>query len=205
VTPFVKICGNADRQDVEAVARLAPDAMGFILWPGSRRYVPPEQLKEWLPSLPATIRTVGVFVDATPEEVDRVMRLTGLQIAQLHGREDARDYAGRPWPCWKVARVPPEDPVAAGRWPVDAILVDSYSPDAPGGTGRVGDWKAAAAFVPAVGKKVLLAGGLTPDNVRDAVRAVCPWGVDVSSGVETQPGRKDLAKVKRFIELCRSL
>lgn len=201
---FVKICGNASLEDALAVADLRPDALGFILWPGSKRYVAPERLAEWIPQVPGEMLTVGVFVDAAPSEVDRVMKLTGLKVAQLHGHEDAAAYAMPDRVLWKVARVPPQSAAEASGWSVDAVLVDTYSPASPGGTGQTGDWAAAADFVARCSKRVLLAGGLTPDNVAEAARRVKPWGLDVSSGVEREPGRKDLKKVREFIERCRS-
>jgi phosphoribosylanthranilate isomerase len=205
VSIFVKICGNASQADARAVAACKPDAMGFILWPGSKRYVAADALANWIPELPPDILKVGVFVDAMPAEVDRAMRIAGLDVAQLHGTERPEDYAHLRRRLWRVARVPGQDPALAGAWPVDALLVDTYSDASPGGTGIVGDWPAAAAFVAAVGKPVLLAGGLTPLNVAEAVRAVRPWGVDVSSGVEMAPGRKDLRKVREFMKQCRTL
>jgi phosphoribosylanthranilate isomerase len=204
MSTFVKICGNASFSDARAVAALKPDAMGFILWPESKRYVAADALANWIPELPSGILMVGVFVDAMPADVDRAMRLAGLDIAQLHGRERPEDYAHLGRRLWKVARVPGQDPAIAAGWPVDALLVDTYSADAPGGTGTVGDWPKAAAFVTAVKKPVLLAGGLTPLNVAEAIREVRPWGVDVSSGVEMEPGRKDLRKVREFIAACRA-
>ncbi|HEY8240283.1 MAG TPA: phosphoribosylanthranilate isomerase, partial [Kiritimatiellia bacterium] len=104
---------------------------------------------------------------------------------------------------WRVVRPGRELPEALTGGRVDALLIDTYSKESPGGTGRRGDWAAAATFVQATPMRVLLAGGLTPDNVRAAVEQVKPWGVDVSSGVEARPGRKDLAKVRQFIEQCR--
>lgn len=204
MSTFIKICGNASLSDARAVAACKPDAMGFILWPGSKRYVAADAVANWIPELPSGILMVGVFVDAMPAEVDRAMRLAGLDIAQLHGAEKPEDYAHLGRRLWKVARVPGQDPAAAGGWPVDALLVDSYSDASPGGTGTVGDWPAAATFVTAVNKPVLLAGGLTPLNVAEAIQAVRPWGVDVSSGVEMEPGRKDLRKVREFIAACRA-
>lgn len=204
MSTFVKICGNASLSDARAVAACKPDAMGFILWPGSKRYVAADALANWIPELPDGILLVGVFVDATPAEVDRAMRLAGLDIAQLHGKERPEDFVRLGRRMWKSVRVPDQDPEKAGAWPVDALLVDTYSADSPGGTGVVGDWPAAASFVTAVQKPVLLAGGLTPLNVAEAIRVVQPWGVDVSSGVEMEPGRKDLRKVRDFIAACRT-
>jgi phosphoribosylanthranilate isomerase len=200
---FVKICGLATRDDALAVAELRPDAMGFVLWPRSKRFVRPEMLAEWIEQLPAAILKVGVFVDAKPKDVRRTMISTGLDVAQLHGSEDPAEYVDPAFEVWRVARPERDGASLVDGWPVDAVVVDTYSPTLPGGTGQVGDWEAARTFVAGTKHRVLLAGGLTPSNVREAVRVVQPWGVDVSSGVEESPGRKDLQKVREFIERCR--
>ena len=210
----VKICGLANAGDVDAVAALRPDAMGFVLWPGSKRAVTPEQLAAWTPRIPAGIRKVGVFVDATPDAVLRAMEQGGLEVAQLHGRERAEEFRGFPRPLWRAVslrgdggaapRLSPEDLAAIDGWSVDAYLVDTYSPTAPGGTGRVGNWALARAFVERASRPVWLAGGLTAGNVREALAAVEPWGADVSSGVERAPGCKDIEQVKEFIRQCRA-
>ena len=201
---FVKICGLARAADVAAVARLAPDALGFVFWPGSRRAVRAEEVRDWVRGLPAHLLKVGVFVDAPADEVRRTVETAGLDVAQLHGGETPEDFADVPFRLWRsVSLRPGVDPHLDG-WFVDAFLVDSYSPQSPGGTGQVGDWAAARDFVRQTPQRVLLAGGLTPGNVRAAAQAVRPWGVDVSSGVEARPREKDLAKVKAFIEQCRA-
>lgn len=200
---FVKICGLASGADTQAVVALRPDAIGFVLWPGSKRRARAEEVAAWIRDVPATILKVGVFVDATPDEVERAVAGAGLDVAQLHGAERAADFAGRSLRLWRAVGLRgAADPMPAG-WSVDAYLVDTYSAQSPGGTGQVGDWVAGRSFVERSPKPVLLAGGLTPDNVREAAAAVRPWGVDVSSGVEAHPGRKDLAKVREFIERCR--
>ncbi|HMP76346.1 MAG TPA: phosphoribosylanthranilate isomerase [Kiritimatiellia bacterium] len=211
---FVKICGLANADDVDAVAALRPDAMGFVLWPPSKRAVRVEQLAEWTPRVPTGIRKVGVFVDATPDEVLRAMEQGGLDVAQLHGRERADDFRKFPRPIWRAvslrgdggakAQLAPADLAAIDGWSVDAYLVDTYSPSAPGGTGLVGNWELARAFVERADRPVLLAGGLTAGNVREALAAVKPWGADVSSGVERTPGRKDIEQVREFIKQCRA-
>lgn len=202
---FVKICGLARREDVEAVVAMRPDAIGFVFWPKSPRYVKPSVVGNWVAEVPSAILKVGVFVDASSDEVQRAVSAAGLDVAQLHGSENPADFAGRGFGVWRVVRPGRDSASVVAGWPVDALLVDTYSPDAPGGTGRVGDWNAAREFAGAVSHRVLLAGGLTPANVADAIRSVRPWGVDVSSGVEERPGRKDLAKVREFITQCRSL
>jgi phosphoribosylanthranilate isomerase len=202
VGPFVKICGIASAADAAAVAALGPDAMGFIFWPGSRRCVAPADVAAWARHIPAPILKVGVFVDAAPGEVAAAVAAAGLDVVQLHGREDPGRYALPGVRLWQVVRTGAGE-AATGPACIDAYLVDTYSEQSPGGTGRVGDWAAARAFVSAAGRPVILAGGLTPDNVRAAVAAVGPWGVDVSSGVEFAPGKKDIENVKRFIGRCR--
>ena len=200
---FVKICGLADPGDVAAVAALRPDALGFVLWPGSRRAARATDVAAWVRDLPAGLLKVGVFVDAAPDEVRRAVEVAGLDVAQLHGRVRAEDFRAWPGRLWRALAPRPGDALDGSGWSVDAFLVDTYSAQSPGGTGRVGDWEQARAFVQRSGTRVLLAGGLTPQNVRAAVRVVQPWGVDVSSGVEADVGRKDLAKVREFIERCR--
>lgn len=201
---FVKICGIANAADVRAVAELRPDAMGFVFWAGSRRAVKADDVGAWLRDVPTGIKRVGVFVDAAPDDVLQIMERAGLDAAQLHGHETAAAFAGFPKPIWRAVSLRPGMAPDLSGWSVDAYLVDTYSSQAPGGTGQVGDWPAARVFVAHSAKPVLLAGGLTPENVREALRTVKPWGADVSSGVEAGPGRKDLDKVRRFIEQCRA-
>lgn len=221
----VKICGVANAADAEAVAALKPDFMGFIFWPGSKRFVTPADVREWISKIPASVKKVGVFVDATPDEVKRIVDAARLDIAQLHGAEDSEKYRGVASSIWHVVKIPPgpfEISNLKSQIPtigknaganfqtleetasVDALLIDTYNPTSPGGTGETGDWVAARKFVEASPKPVLLAGGLTAENVAEAIRIVRPWGVDVSSGVEERPAKKDLQKVKDFIHAARN-
>lgn len=200
---FVKICGLAAGSDVSAVAALRPDAVGFVLWPGSKRHARLEDVRAWTRDLPAGLLKVGVFVDASPDDVRRALDAAGLDVAQLHGAERAEDFSGLGFRQWRALSLRSAKEPVPGGWSVDAFLVDTYSAQSPGGTGQVGDWALARAFVSRCPKPVLLAGGLTPLNVRSALAAVQPWGVDVSSGVEAAPGRKDMSKVREFIEQCR--
>ena len=213
VSVFVKICGLANATDIAAVAALRPDALGFVLWPKSPRALRPEQIAEWTRDLPPDLLKVGVFVDEAPSAIRRAVAIARIDVVQWHGfpREGTADDAffqalertlSGVAKVWKVFRLNREtQPVPAF---VDAVVLDSYSPATPGGTGQAVDWAVARAFVVASRTNVLLAGGLRPANVAEAIRAVQPWGVDVSSGVEAQPGKKDLDAVKRFIESCRA-
>lgn len=201
--PLVKICGLTSAEDIQEVAALKPDAMGFVFWPSSKRYIPPEVVAERTQGLPASIVKVGVFVDADPDEIRRVRCVAALDVIQLHGGESSRYREQVPGTVWKAVhldRMAMEEAVA---YPVDALLVDQYSTTSPGGRGLQTDWNRAAALVKMSDKPVWLAGGLTPANVREAIATVRPHGVDVSSGVENEPGKKDLHKVKAFIEACR--
>lgn len=205
---FVKICGLTSRADVEAVAALRPDAVGFVFWPRSKRCVAPQEVADWAKAVPAPILKVGVFVDESPDDIRRIVETAGLDVVQFH-RFQGLDKSADIFPIlgktvWQVVRLGRGEAEPAGPAGVDAFLLDSYSAESPGGTGQAVDWSAARAFVERSPKPVLLAGGLTPENVADAIRQVRPWGVDVSTGVEQRPGRKDLRLVEEFIERCRS-
>jgi len=201
---FVKICGIASGRDAEMVCDLGPDAIGFVFWEESSRRVNPEDVKSWVAGLPGEILKVGVFVDAELERVRRLAEMIPLDVVQLHGRESAQYCAALELRAWKALHLRGAVRRRAAGYHVDAFLIDSYSTRAPGGTGRVGDWEAARRFVEWSSRPVILAGGLDPQNVSAAIRAVGPWGVDVSSGVEASPGRKDAGRVKEFIEACRA-
>lgn len=203
MSTFVKICGLANASDVQAVADLEPDAMGFVLYPKSARGVTAEQVGEWTEDLPAGILKVGVTVDASPEENIRWAEEAGLDVLQLHGSETDWSWCPPLTEIWKVARVEHPLPEQDG---LAALLVDSHLPGLPGGTGVTADWNKAREIVETLDGscRVLLAGGLVPGNVADAIERVQPWGVDVSSGVELEPGRKDLAKVRDFIANARN-
>lgn len=200
---FVKICGMLCAEDAERVSVLEPDAVGFILWPRSRRYVDPRKVGDWQTA--GSVQRVGVFVDAAPEDVAVAVERARLDIVQLHGSEDPSEYCGVGARLWKALHLDGARPPAPSAEGLDAVLLDSRTAQMPGGTGRVCDWDAAADFVAASGRKVLLAGGLTPDNVAAAAEHVHPWGVDVSSGVEDDAGRKRIDLVEEFILRCRRM
>ncbi len=206
---FVKICGICSRADLEQICALGPDAVGFIFWPESKRYVRPEQVALWLDSIPDTIKKVGVFVEPAADEVEAVARVCQLDIIQIHltsnvWKMDRPLFQGLE--IWLALRMD-EDIMPAALTAVtpepSTLLADSFDPDIIGGTGKLGN-RDAAVEMKKIGKPLLLAGGLNPDNVTAAIAAVQPWGVDISSGVEKEPGVKDLRKVKRFLAAARS-
>jgi phosphoribosylanthranilate isomerase len=193
----VKICGVTRAEDALAAARLGADAVGFNFWPRSRRYLPPAAAAAIVRSLPPQVATFGVFVDPSRAELEAALAASGVGAAQLHGDEPPALCLGLGVPVVKALRIRDgHDLAGLAAYEVRAFLLDAPSPGY-GGSGTTFDWSIAAAAAREV--PVLLAGGLVPDNVAEAVRAVRPLGVDVASGVESAPGVKDLAKVEAFI------
>jgi phosphoribosylanthranilate isomerase len=199
----IKICGMTSAADARAAADLGADYLGFVFYPRSPRAVTPAQVRAIRAELPAEIRLVGVFVNLPRAAVLKALEICRLDIVQLHGDETAKDYGDLPAPVWRAVRR--EGAVwtpAPEAWPAaQRLLVDAAAPEAYGGTGRTADWRAAAVLARA--RPCMLAGGLTPANVAAAIRAVRPAGVDVASGVEAQPGRKDRRKMAAFIAAVR--
>lgn len=200
---FVKVCGLARREDARLTAQLYPDALGFIFWPKSPRAVTAEQVAEWTASVPPGILKVGVFVNQTVADVLAAFDTAGLDIAQLHGDEDAAYIAELDRPVWKAVHLD-RQPSGLRDLPARAFLIDSGTKEQPGGTGKVADWERGASFVSETDTPVLLAGGLKAGNVASAIAQVSPWGVDVSSGVEKKPGVKDMLAVEEFILNARN-
>jgi phosphoribosylanthranilate isomerase len=201
-TVRVKICGITRLEDALAAAELGADALGFNLWPGSRRHLRPEAAREIASRLPPFVTAVGVFVNQGPAEVLRLAAAAGVAALQLHGDEAPGDCEGLGLPVIKSFRVAgPADLAAVSAYrAAAAVLLDSRS-EGFGGSGRAFDWELARqARGP---KPLILAGGLTPENVAEAVRAVRPWAVDVASGVESSPGIKDRERMARFIRAAR--
>lgn len=199
----MKVCGITTEEDALLAVALGADAIGFVFASGSPRQVTPAQVRDILRRLPTGTMTVGVFRDERPERVVEIVNKLGLTGAQLHGREPISEArAIRSHVRFLVhAFVAGDDALAsAGNSPADAILVDSPTP----GSGRVFDWQLAEGAPGGI--RLVLAGGLDPSNVAEAIRRVRPWGVDVSSGVETVPGsgRKDPRKLRAFLEAARA-
>jgi phosphoribosylanthranilate isomerase len=191
---FVKICGTTSEEDALLAVAMGATALGFIFAP-SPRQVSPARVGDIVKRLPPEVLTIGVFRNEASRRVVEIVNSTGLRGAQLHGRETPDEAR------WVSERVPfliqafPAGSRAIGRareYDAGAVMIDSPSP----GSGKVFDWSLAEA---PDGCRLILAGGLTPENVGDAVRQVRPWGVDVVTGVEAEPGRKDAVKLRAFI------
>ncbi|HEY7725722.1 MAG TPA: phosphoribosylanthranilate isomerase [Anaeromyxobacteraceae bacterium] len=200
----VKICGVTRLEDALAAAAAGADAVGFNFWPGSRRFVSPGAARAIASRLPPFVTAVGVFVNQDPAEVRRACLAAGCAAAQLHGDEPPADAAAVGLPVLKAFRLAaPGDLRALDRWPGAAVLLDAPS-EGYGGSGRGFDWSLARRAVEA-GRTVVLSGGLAPENVAAAVRAVRPWAVDVASGVESSPGVKDRELVARFVRAAKEV
>jgi phosphoribosylanthranilate isomerase len=207
----IKICGITNVQDAQLAIEAGADLLGFVFYPKSPRFVKPGRVREIVTQLraqisAANIHMVGVFVDETPAYVAKTLDSCALDFAQLHGAEPPEMVAHlmeRAPGVVKAFRVRNEASLAEmERFQATAYLLDAFVPGQPGGTGHRFDWSLAAQ-AKAHGP-IILAGGLTPDNVAQAIRAARPWGVDVSSGVEALPGRKDPTKVRRFIAAAKN-
>lgn len=202
----VKVCGITNAEDAWTAVEAGADALGFIFYKQSPRYVVPAVASRIIAELPPLIVTVGVFVNEGMATVRSIMDTCGLAMAQLHGDENASYCHELSRPSMKALRLKDRGSLLAlaeyqGRGGVRGFVLDTFSELAYGGTGQVTDWTLAADV--AKSARVLLAGGLTPDNVTEAIRTVHPYGVDVSSGVESAPGKKDPAKVRAFLETVR--
>ncbi len=204
--PKVKICGITNAEDAAAAVAAGADALGFVLYRKSPRFIEPALARQIVMSLPPLVIPVGVFVDEEQQTVRNLMDDCGLTIAQLHGNESAIYCKELGRTVLKALRVKDRSTFLSlaeyrGRAGVRGFVLDAFSDQAYGGTGQVIDWNLAAEVAKAA--SVLLAGGLTPDNVEKAIQAVKPYGVDVSSGVEREPGKKDHEKVRAFIHAAR--
>ena len=199
---LVKICGITRLTDARHAVACGVDALGFVFWPKSPRYIAPERAVEIIAALPASVTTVGVFVNESVDGIRAIVDGTGIGVVQLHG-DETPDYAsalGRPvWRAFTVERAE----AMSSAWPPDTtVLLDASDPVRRGGTGVKVDWRRAAGIARA--HRIVLAGGLTPENVVEAIETVRPFGVDVSSGVEDSPGVKNVDKIERFLTGARS-
>ncbi len=213
---WIKICGNTSLEDAMLAAAACADAVGFVFAPSPRR-VTREQAAKIVPNLPASIEKIGVFVDATFEEIEAIVRaanLTGVQLQFAASPEIPSQLRNKFGPALRIlqtlhfsAAIAAQAASLASDKNIDALLIDSRTATAVGGTGVAFNWKTAAAGL--FGNRpsphnLVAAGGLTPGNVTEAIATLNPWGVDVVSGVESAPGHKDLAKVRAFVANARA-
>ncbi|MGH9253485.1 MAG: phosphoribosylanthranilate isomerase [Vicinamibacterales bacterium] len=199
---FVKICGITRLADALHAARHGADALGFVFWRESPRYIEPARAAGIVAALPQGVMTVGVFVNEPVDAIREVVAQTGVSAVQLHGDEPAEYAAALGWPVLRAVNLDEAEQTCPA-WPVNTtFLVDTADRLRRGGTGRLVNWDRAAAL--ARTQRIVLAGGLTDANVADAIVKVGPFGVDVSSGVEDTPGVKNAEKVARFLESARS-
>jgi phosphoribosylanthranilate isomerase len=199
----IKICGLTRREDALSAAHAGANAIGMVFYANSPRHIEPSQAAEICAALPPFVTSVGLFVNPAVGEVQAVLREVPLDLLQFHGEEEAAfcKQFGRPY--IKALRVRPGIDLVqyAARHPAaKALLVDAFVEGHVGGTGQVFDWRL---IPPECSFPIILSGGLTPYNVADGIRAVRPWAVDVSSGVEAIPGVKDAAKIIAFIKGVR--
>ncbi len=212
---WVKICANTSLEDAQLAADAGADAVGFVFAPSPRR-VTAAQVAAITPHLPARLEKIGVFVDSGLEEIEATVRASGLTGVQVHSAggpglpAQLRQRFGSRVRILRTIHFGPDAGAQAQELAadpdIDAILVDSRTATAVGGTGQTFDWTHARAtvFAPHSPVKLIAAGGLTPANVAEAIATLHPWGVDVASGVEASPGRKDPAKVRDFVTRARA-
>lgn len=199
----VKICGITNIDDAKGAVAAGADALGFVFHPASPRYVAPEEVADIVAALPPFVSTVGLFVNLPAVKIHQIMVQTGLQLIQLHGDETPADcHLHPPYSVIKALRVRDEHSLNhLDDYPVAALLLDAWSDEHYGGSGRQFDWQLVSRAT--MNKPLILAGGLNPANVATAIQLVNPYAVDVSSGVEREPGHKDLTLVAQFIEQVR--
>lgn len=199
----IKICGITRTSDALCAVSCGADALGLVFVKESPRYVSADIAQEIVSSLPAFVSKVGLFVDASLEEVNSTINQVALDYLQFHGEEDESFCQSFSKPYIKAIRIKPETNLleTINQYnSASAILIDAWHPDIAGGTGETFDWALLNELPPQDGVVIILAGGLNPENVKSAVEMIRPYAVDVSSGVEESPGIKSAVKINRFIE-----
>ena len=202
----VKICGITNFEDASLAVLLGADALGFI-FARSPRQIAPQKARDIVRKIPPLVKTVGVFVDEQPAAIKEMINYCGLDLVQLHGNESP-ELCGQLMPhTIKAFRIKDEASLETGRrycGKARAMLLDTYSEEMAGGTGRTFDWQIAIK-IKELGIPVILAGGLGPSNIEQAIRTVKPYAVDVNSGIEERPGRKNRALMKVLLEKVRRI
>jgi phosphoribosylanthranilate isomerase len=206
MTTKVKICGITNLEDAKLAVDLGADALGFIFYQKSPRYITVPKAADICNALPPFVAKVGVFVDELEFEIEKALQDCLLTVLQFHGEEPPGFCQKFPAKSIKAIRVRDEASLAAAEeYDVDALLLDTYTAGQQGGTGRTFDWSLAVKAKERLTPLIILSGGITPENVQAAIRQVQPYGVDISSGVESAPGKKDPEKLRRFFEACRTI
>ncbi|MBI5639398.1 MAG: phosphoribosylanthranilate isomerase [Nitrospirae bacterium] len=200
----VKICGITNPEDAHAAADFGADALGFVFYKGSPRYIAPGDAASIIRTLPPFISAVGVFVDESAERIEQAVSLSGIGLIQLHGDEppDACRLTRRVIKAIRVKSLESLTPLKGYKDFVTAFLLDTYDPNMLGGTGKIFNWD--IAMEAKQFGEIILAGGLNAENIADAVRRVRPYAVDISSGVEMHKGKKDHDKMRLFIERAKT-
>ncbi len=201
----VKICGITNLDDALAAIDHGADALGFVFFKKSPRHISPAKAKAIIKKLPPFISSIGVFVNENKKNIEKIISHTGINTIQLHGNEPPK-ACNLSRPAIKAIRVKAIDNlgiISRYKNKVSAFLLDTYTPEIFGGTGQIFNWD--IAIEAKQFGKIILAGGLTPENVEQAVRQVHPYAVDVSSGVEAEKGKKDYRKMKLFIERAKGI
>jgi len=200
----VKICGITNYEDAKVALDMGADLLGFNFFPKSPRFITPEKAAQIISKLPAFIDTSGIFVNEPMEQIQKITNVCQLNWVQLHGDESPQfceEFLSHSVKVMKAIRVKEKaDIERAGSYFTDAILLDAFHPEKYGGTGLTFDWN----IVGHIGKRVFLAGGINPDNAVEAVN-LGVYGIDVCSGVESEPGKKDHKKIKKLFENVRHL
>jgi len=197
----IKVCGLTDASEAKAVAEAGANAIGLV-FAKSPRQIDPDRAREIVQNLPPMVQTVGVFVNEFSEKIRQIVDYCGLDLVQLHGEETpevCEDLAPRAIKAWRIRTNADIQALLPYQEVVKAFLLDAWSPSAHGGTGETFDWSIAIEAKKVLSRPIILAGGLKPENVAQAVKQVRPWGVDVSSGVENAPGKKNIDMVADFI------
>ncbi len=200
----VKICGITRQQDADDAVEAGADALGFIFAESSPRFIEPDVAQSIIKTLPPFVAAVGVFVNAPRNKILDVIRITGIGCLQLHGDEKPGDAEGYSIPVYKAFHVGHDfDIKMLGHYKTSAYLLDTFVNGQHGGTSRIFDWQVAV-DAKRYGR-IILSGGITPENVSEAVRVVNPYAVDVNSGVESSPGKKDKSRIRQFFSAIRNV
>jgi phosphoribosylanthranilate isomerase len=198
---LIKICGITRLEDALHAVECGADALGFVIWPSSPRYITPERAAAIIDALPDAVTTVGVFIDEPVDRLVLLARVAGVDVVQINSSAPRRAFDGVGRDVWRVITLGTAEDAMDDRQH-EVLLLDAHDPVKRGGTGRTVDWTQAAAI--ARRRRLVLAGGLTPANVAGAIEQVRPFGVDVASGVEVSPGVKDPQKVQAFLSNARA-